>query len=161
MAYSIYEHALGFLGGFLIGKSVGLNDSLTARVAILPGIMGFSIPSILITGVAAVAVSKQEAESQPPPVPQKVVLPDLTFNAANITAGRTALENLGLTVLETPAPEPFYLPSNIVTAESPPAGKTVDVGSEVELTVSTGTGMPGAVELAKSVSRSSRRSKKS
>jgi len=84
MAYSI----LGFITGFGYGRSVGLDNSQAARVAILPGILGFNIVSILV----AKAVADREAESLSPPVPRKAaieVAPD-SHIYGNVNVGSSA-----------------------------------------------------------------------
>jgi hypothetical protein len=57
---------LGFITGFGIAKANGLEGMQAAKVAVLPGIMGFSIISFLATR----EVARREAESQSRTVPQ-------------------------------------------------------------------------------------------
>jgi beta-lactam-binding protein with PASTA domain len=133
---------LGYVAGFTIGSVSGLDNTQAAKLAILPGLLGASIPSLLLTGV----VAQQQAASQQPPAPQEVLLPDVTINAASnpaaITEARAALNNLGLTVQVNQETRQIPIPPNIVITEEPPAGTLVQPGSTVTLTVSTDNETP-------------------
>jgi len=61
---------LGFITVFGFARSVGLDNSQAFRVGIIPGILGFNLPSILIAGL----VADQEVKSLPPPVPLKAAI---------------------------------------------------------------------------------------
>lgn len=88
------SNILAYITGFGIARSTGLDDSRAAQIAILPGIIGFSVPSILIGW----AVAKREADSRPQPILQN---PDIgvepkTHDYGEVKVGESASKNFAI-----------------------------------------------------------------
>lgn len=79
MPYSI----LGFISGLAIASSKDLEGSSAAKVAVIPGILGFNAVSLVL----ATVVAGQEAESLPSPVPRKATI-EVTPNFRNYEASK-------------------------------------------------------------------------
>lgn len=127
MEYSI----LGFITGLGIASSKGLQGSQAARVAIIPGIIGFNIVSLVLAKV----VADQEAESIPPidPAPVDLVdVPDVTNSTAD--EARRTVEVLGLLVLVQEVRS--IADPGLVVAQDPVPHSRVVAGSTVTLFVS-------------------------
>jgi hypothetical protein len=151
MAYSI----LGFITGFGIARSVGLDDSQAVRVGIIPGILGFNLPSILIAGV----VADQEVKSLPPPVLLKAaieVAPD-THIYGNVNLNSTAckifvvsnrgtaeLDVTAITLSENPAAQ-FAIVSDVAPFTVAP-GETHNV--QVSFTPNSGGAKNASLDIA-------------
>src|SRR5215510_1152704 len=75
MAFSL----LGYIAGFVIGNGSGLDNSRAAQIAVIPGLLGVSLPSLLVTG----AVAQQQAKSLTP-VLQKIEVDPVFHNYGEV-----------------------------------------------------------------------------
>lgn len=117
----LYSRIVGVISGKLIADSVGLKEgSQVARVAIIPGILGFNIVSLLIAKV----VADQEAESLRPaiqvdPAEHDYGTVDVGSSATKIfVVGNTGTADLAVTeiALDGDNSDQFAIVSGGVTA---------------------------------------------